>query len=260
MTLSYWNSQFQFSAILPDFTACLDRMRLRSAKVTLPLQRFDYGDDPRQFVEVTGAPARGGVVPVFIHGGYWRALDAEGHRFVLPALAEPTGAAANMEYRLLPHVCLADIVSDTVTGLRLVARQTGCRLLLVGHSAGGHLAVSAARLMPADIHGVLAISGLYDLEPLQWSFLRQEIGLRAADLYGWSPLENWRSRDAGHVTVAVGSDETPEFHRQARMFASSHSAKFLEVPGAHHMTVLDDLADRDGVLCAEIDMRMAARP
>lgn len=250
--LSYWNSQFQFTRLLPHFADHVARMGERSADVTLPFERIDHGDDPRQFVQVTGSPAPGTVLPVFIHGGYWRALEAERHRFLMPTLAGIAGAAANLEYRLLPHVTLAEIIADTLAGLNALIERYEVRLLIVGHSAGGHLAVTAAQALVDNVVGAVGISGLYDLTPLQWSFLREEVGLTAGDLVGHSPQENWQGHDAGHIVVAVGAEETPEFHRQAQMFASSHGARVLTVDGAHHMNVLDALAQPDGVLARAV--------
>lgn len=250
MTLSYWDQQFQFSKLLPDFQSCLAGMQTRSDKVAdhLELQRLPYGAHPRQWVEMSGQPARGDVLPVFIHGGYWRALEAERHRFVLPPLKALRGAVANVEYRLMPEVHLRDIIEDTCAALRLLAQQTGCRLFPIGHSAGGHLAVMAARLLPDHVIGAMAISGLYELAPLHWSFLRDEIGLSTDSFEGCAPQQLWEGHDASHLVLAVGANETAEFHRQAQVFASSHGAQILQVPERHHMTVLDDLAQMDGVL------------
>ena len=257
----YWNQQFQFRKILPDFEDYLQSMERRSASLSLEFrrefQRINYGSDPRQWVEISGTPQEGRLLPVFIHGGYWRALSAEEHRFVLPALKSlngangANGAVANLEYRLLPHVSLKEIIADAVAGLRMLSEQTKSRLIVIGHSAGGHLATMAAQELKQQIVGVLAISGLYDLKPLQWSFLKDEIGLTEDKMAGAIPLEAWQAQTAEHITVAVGEAETPEMHRQAHIFASSHGAKFLEVPDKHHMTVLDDLADTHGLLISE---------
>jgi len=254
MTMSYWNSQFHFRALLPDFQAYLDSMDARSAAVTLPFQAYAYGDHPRQIVEISGRPRA--ILPVFIHGGYWRALTAQMHRFALPHFAEDHGAVANLEYRLLPEVALAEIVEDALAGLRLIADQTGARLFVVGHSAGGHLAVMGALRCPEIVSGAVAISGLYDLSPLPWTFLSEEVGLRAADLAGQSPLEEWDAGGAGGILTAVGENETPEFHRQAQVFASTHGAATFTIPGAHHMTVLDALADPSSTLNTEIRTRI----
>ncbi|WP_222869724.1 alpha/beta hydrolase [Roseobacter fucihabitans] len=243
--------------VLPDFHSYLASMKRRSASVTSAFQRLTYGDDPRQYVEWTGTPSKDRPLPVFIHGGYWRALTAQDHRFVLPAIQSATGAVANLEYRLLPHVTLRDIVMDAVQGLHALSERFHCPLVVIGHSAGGHLAAMAARQIPDRIVAAIGISGLYDLTPLQWSFLREEVGLTLADLRGQSPQDVWEGHDASHITVAVGANETPEFLRQSHMFANAHGALSLTIPDAHHMTVLDDLADPQGVMIAHLTTILA---
>jgi len=250
MTLSYWNKQFQMSKLLPDFQDCLVRMAERSSAVDWEFTTIAYGDHPRQMVEVAGTP--GPILPVFIHGGYWRALTAEMHRFVLPSLAGSHGCVANLEYRLMPEVRLGAIVQDAIQGLRLLAERTERPLFVVGHSAGGHLAVMGALHLPEHVVGAVGVSGLYELDPLAWSFLRDEVGLMAEDLHGLSPQALWQGRDARHVMVAVGADETPEFRRQAEVFASAHGARIRSIPGAHHMTVLDALADSSNPFASDV--------
>lgn len=252
MEIRYWDSQFRFSNILPDFQYCIERMKENSTSVSIDHEKIFYGNDERQFVELFGAPQGKRALPVFIHGGYWRALQAKDHRFLIPTLMGLAGSAANLEYRLLPGVSLSDVVGDALTGLRRLASDTGCQLVPIGHSAGGHLASIAARKLPDDIVNAFVVSGLLDVLPLQWSFLKDEVGLSAATLEEWNPQLIWKGGDASHLFVVVGSNETPEFHRQAHMFADSYGATTLEIGGAHHMTILNDLADPNGMICTHL--------
>jgi arylformamidase len=119
-----------------------------------------------------------------------------------------------------------------------------------GWSAGGHL---AAMLMDeALVAGGLAISGLFDLEPIRLSYLNEKLGLDAEQARRNSPLLNLPTR-AGKLIIAYGSDELPELKRQSREFAAEWSARGLpgeivEVAGCHHYAVLEQLARPDGLL------------
>ncbi|MBC6441666.1 MAG: alpha/beta hydrolase fold domain-containing protein [Rhodobacteraceae bacterium] len=252
--MSYWERQFSLRQLLPDFGDWLDWMARESAGVRdrLGLNRVTYGSHARQWIEIGGPP--GAVLPVFIHGGYWRALEAEISRFALPWMQAMAGASANVEYRLMPEVPLAAVVDDAEAALRTIASETGARLLVVGHSAGGHLAMMGALRCPEIVAGVVGISGLFDLAPLPHSFLAEEVGLTAPDVEGLSPHMLWQGT-AAHVTVAYGAEETPEFQRQSQMFGAIYGARLLEVPGRHHMSVLQDLADPGGVIAREIKRR-----
>ena len=255
MTLSYWDTQYQISAILPGFEDHLADMTRKSQTIGLDVERHAYGPDPRQYFDMHGRPT--GLCPVFIHGGYWRALTADMHRFVLPPMAAAGGGVANVEYRLLPHVSLAEIVGDVLAALRQVSALTGQRLVVVGHSAGGHLAAIAALRLGDMVAACLPISGLFDLTPLPHTFLGRDVGLTPRDIQGLSPQSLFSGTSGRHLCAAVGRDETPEFHRQAQAFATAHGARVLTVPGADHMTVLNHLAQADGVLAQELDRMLS---
>ena len=145
-TRTYLDGQLKFSAFLPDFTTALDRMAADSeaAAAAHDLTRAAYGDDPRQWVEWMAGSGPDRYLPVILHGGYWRALEAETHRFMMSGFAGAGSAVANIEYRLVPQVRLADVVADAKAALDLLCRTFPDQaLILIGHSAGAHLALSA---------------------------------------------------------------------------------------------------------------------
>lgn len=232
----------KFSAILPDFALWQERMVVDSvvAAQTVALGRHAYGPDPRQWVEY--APARGSLpaVPVMIHGGYWRALRAEDHRFVLPALATLGVGVANVEYRLMPGARMANLVDDVAKGLLKVARAfPDARILPIGHSAGAHLALAA--LLSDDklldrVAGVVPISGAFDLCLIAESFLQAELTLTVDE------IERFSVRQVPPVPVlfVTGSDETVPFLQQAETLAAGAAlwGRAMKVSPCHHMNVL----------------------
>ncbi|WP_434054740.1 MAG: alpha/beta hydrolase [Roseibium sp.] len=240
-----WNPQFRFSDVLEDFDDWL-RWRdaaSRTAERSLSFERAAYGAHERQWVETTVCgPAESRVVPVFIHGGYWRSLSAEDHRCVLTGLSVLGNRCANIEYRLMPEFRLNDLVGDAAAALGRLATlyPDDTRFLLTGHSAGAHLAVSTALEtgLGDRIAGVVAISGVYDLVPVAKSFLQDEIGLTDEEIRTHSLIG--ASIDAPLLCV-VGGNETDEFKRQSLAMAESAGAGHLVVRGAHHLSILSDL-------------------
>lgn len=240
-----WNPQFRFSDVLEDFDEWL-RWRdaaSRAAERSLSFERFAYGAHDRQWIETTECgTVQSRVVPVFIHGGYWRGLSAEDHRCVLTGLSSLGKRCANAEYRLMPEFRLNDLVSDAVAALgRLAELYSGdTRFLLVGHSAGAHLAVSTAlRAGLSDrLAGIAAISGVYDLAPVAKSFLQEEIRLTDEEIRSHSLIG--ASLDIPLLCI-VGGDETDEFKRQSLAMSESAGAGHLIVRGAHHLSILADL-------------------
>ncbi|WP_424971828.1 alpha/beta hydrolase [Dinoroseobacter sp. S76] len=243
---AFWDSQFKFSEILPDFAGALARMGAASAAVAErnPLERAAYGPDPRQWVEWIAGHGPETCLPVILHGGYWRALEAETHRFMMPAF-QPFGAAvANVEYRLMPAQRLGDLIADTAAALHTLAtRFPEAQFLLVGHSAGAHLALSAMadRGLAARTQGVLALSGVYDLRPVAQSFLQEALALTPAEIaqHSLSPEGPYPP-----TLYLNGDRETHEFLRGGALMGTAPRAAWRVLPGADHMSLPD-------VVCAQ---------
>jgi acetyl esterase/lipase len=108
-----------------------------------------YGDQRRQKLDVY-QPRRATATPrpvvVFWYGGSWTAGEKESYRFVGAALAQMGYVAVLPDYRLYPNVKFPSFIDD---GARAVAwaqkhaadyHADGRRIVLMGHSAGAHLA------------------------------------------------------------------------------------------------------------------------
>ncbi len=169
-------------------------------------QRIGYGPDPNQFGDLwlPDSSSKHPVV-VFIHGGYWRARYSLDHAdFLCQALAEAGFAVWNVEYRRIgqPGGGWPGTFHDVVQGVRHVSSLETTfpldvqRLVLMGHSAGGHLALWAAgahRLSAAEGFGVtemLPLRAVIALAPVSDLRRAWELHLSqgaAAELLGGSP-------------------------------------------------------------------------
>lgn len=258
------DSLLKFSTILPDFQDWLTRMADDSAPVAsdMDLAAQPYGSEPRQWVEMGRGEGQGGLVPVMIHGGYWRALKAEDHRFVLPALGRLGPLVGNLEYRLMPAARMADLVADVAAGLHLLsesARDTvpNAMLLPIGHSAGAHLAVTALRDDPRFLGrtaGIVSISGIFNLDLVARSFLQTELTLSADEVSRFSV-----GRAPALPTLFVaGSKETAPFRDQARFLAGTRDdLAAIEAVPCHHMNVLHGTLTGDAPLVPLISQWLA---
>jgi arylformamidase len=134
------------------------------------------------------------------------------------------------------------------------------RLYVAGHSAGGHLTAMmlAARwntYMPALpynlVKGGLALSGIYDLEPLvQAPFVNQDLKLDRMLAHRLSPVTMPPATSAPFYT-SVGGDESDEFKRQNALIASVWRNAFsgdIPMHGHNHLTVVEELANPDSDL------------
>lgn len=197
----------------------------------------------------------GGDAPValFIHGGYWQALD----RSFFSHLARPflaAGVALGVpSYDLCPGVTVATIVDQMRAAAVALYRRTGRRMLATGHSAGGHL---TALLMATDWRAIdpslppdlvaagLPISGVFELEPLLPTTIAAPLRLSREDAHALSP--RYLPSPGLPLHAVVGGAESGEFLRQNREFAAAWGGTAEEIPDANHFTVLDALADPAG--------------
>ena len=139
---------------------------------------------------------------VFIHGGYWRALDKADHSFIAPALTQAGACVVVPNYTLCPAATIPQIALQMVEALawtwRHIAEYGGNpqRITVAGHSAGGHLAALlltcgwkdyAPDLPPDLIRNALSISGLYDLEPIRRTPFLSDLRLTPEQVQQASP-------------------------------------------------------------------------
>jgi acetyl esterase/lipase len=215
-----------------------------------------YGDAPQSKLDFFAAKRTGAPTLLFFHGGYWQRNAKEGFSFVAEGPLVHGFNVAVAGYTLAPEATIDGIVREARTALRWLHQHLatlGCdpaRLYVSGWSAGGHL---TAMLMDEPlVAGGLAISGLFDLEPIRLCYLNVKLGLDAEEARRNSPLLNLPARAAKFI-ITYGADELPELKRQSREFAAAWSARglpgnMIEVPDCHHYAVLEQLAQPDGLL------------
>jgi arylformamidase len=221
-------------------------------------RRINYGAGARQVIDVfAGDHGDEGKAPlvVFIHGGYWQALDGSWFSHMARGLNGHGIAVAVPTYDLCPQVSVADIIEQMRQAVRELAKLSE-RLVVSGHSAGGHLAgcmfatdwkAYDASLPPQLVRAAYAISGLFDLEPLVPTSINKALGLDQAAARAASPLF-WKPPSHGSLDAVVGEAESAEYHRQSRSIAETWSrtgvaTTYGALPAANHFTAIAPLAD-----------------
>jgi arylformamidase len=256
--------EYNLRAAFPDHPQWLARWAVDSAAARARLEsRLDvrYGTGAKQTLDLFLAGRARGTL-LFIHGGYWRALDKSDHSFVAPPLVAADVAVAALNYDLCPQVDIARIVDECREAVAWLVRE-GPRhgvparpLVVAGHSAGGHLAAMLvatdwrARGLRADtIAGAVALSGVFDLEPLVQASFNVDLKLDAGHAYLASPI-HLQPRVSTQVLIAAGADETSEFIRQSWLLGERWPECHppgrrgpLLIPGRHHFSVASDLGD-----------------
>jgi arylformamidase len=219
-----------------------------------------YGDGPRQRVDIFPCGRPAAPTLVYIHGGYWQMNDKEPYAFLGESLLPAGFNLALVEYTLAPAARLDAIVAEVRTCVGWVidhAKEHGgdpARVFVSGHSAGGHL--TAMAMADARVAGGLAISGIYDLEPIRLNYLNEKLRLDEAEAQRNSPMLHLPARSAPLV-VAVGRGELPELIRQSAEYAEARQerglpGRYLPVDKHDHFSILEELARPDGKLFAAL--------
>lgn len=224
-----------------------------------------YAAAPRARLDLFLCGSPGAPTFAFIHGGYWQMNGKEDFAFVAEGpLAHDINVAA-IGYTLAPEAGMDGIVGEIAGAVdwlhRSLPRHGGdpAQLYVGGWSAGGHL--TAMAMADPRVAGGLAISGIYDLEPIRRCYLNDKLGLDAAAARRNSPLHLLPER-AGRLVVTVGGAELPELQRQSLDYFAAWTrhglaADFVAMPGDHHYSILEALAHPEGRLVAALRQLVA---
>jgi arylformamidase len=236
------------------------RAAARGAELAL-----SYGPSPRQSIDLFPGKNADAPLVLFIHGGWWRSLE--------PTMFSQLAAGPNAHgitvavagYDLCPHVSIATIIEQMRAACLYLWRGRRQRIMVAGHSAGGHLAAcmvatdwkALAPDAPADlVPAGYAISGVYDLAPLVHVSQNQDLRLDEASAHAVSPLY-WNVPAGRSLDAVVGALESSEFLRQSRIIAEAWrqgmvETRYEELPGANHFTVVDPLEDAGSAMTRRV--------
>jgi arylformamidase len=264
--------EYNNRALVPEYSAFFARWERDSdfVRSTLPCTLdLAYGPDPRHRIDFFPA-ASDRTTLVFIHGGYWRSLDKSMFSWLAAAYVAAGMNVAMVNYRLCPAVHVDDIVDDVVAAMNWMfpkgagsplARDRGAgRIVLAGHSAGGHLVAALfatpldrLRFDPARVAGGVCLSGLYDFAPLRIHSFNADFRLDDAAVARLD-LHDKATTIKAPLVIAAGGDESSEFRRQSQLISEKWAPQArpaILLPGIHHFSIVDAFAERGQVLHRE---------
>ncbi len=216
-----------------------------------------YGTTPRQIIDLFRADAGANApLAVFIHGGFWRSLDPTHFSAAAKGLNGRGIDVALAGYDLCPQVTIGQIVDEMRAACLYLWKRFAKRLLVFGHSAGGHLAAALFATdwqklgAPADlVPAATGISGVYELAPLIHTPMNEDFRLDEAEARRQSPLY-WTPPAGRPFDVIVGATRiervsAPEPHPCGRL-GQGRRAHPLRGAGGREPFLRDRTARRSG--------------
>lgn len=225
-----------------------------------------YGEGPRQTYDLfKPQTVTSQAIVLFIHGGYWQALDPSYFSHMARGLNRRGVPVAVAGYDLCPQVELGHIVWELQQAAAAIWRQFNLPVVAAGHSAGGHL---SACLLATDWQNVdpelpdhlvpaaYGISGLYNLKPLTETSVNNALGLSMESAERESPLF-WPAPSRLVMDAVVGGAESAEYLKQSRRLVDVWGlegvrTRYEEIAGANHFTVIAGLAEPESGMTARI--------
>lgn len=259
------DGQYNNRLHVPDHAAYRDRWAAQSQETRekLPVaEDISYGPMPREKLDVYPALEPLSKTLVFIHGGYWHLLDKAMFHFIAAGFRPYGITTVFLNYPLAPQASIDDIVGSCRRAVQWLYQHVQQfqgnphQMYVAGHSAGGHLAAMLMATnwqlfdpaMPANLlRGGCFISGIFNLVPIRLSILNSVLKLNGEMALRNSPVQ-LEPVNKCPLVVAVGREETREFNDQSKELYASWKARgcdmqLLPLPGLHHFSIVDAVAD-----------------
>jgi arylformamidase len=262
--------EYNNRARVPDHPAHIAGWQRDAAawRATCPRAELDlaYGPGEREKLDLfhPGA-AEDAPLAMFIHGGYWKALDRSFASHCARGLNLRGVAVAVPSYDLCPAVPIGRIVAQMRAAAAFLWRRHRRPILAAGHSAGGQLAAMLLAtdwpaldptLPPGLVRAALPISGVFELEPLLATSVAEGLNLTSGEARALSP--RFLPCPGRPIHCVVGGAESGEYIRQSRDMAAAWGGSFEALAGADHFTVIAPLAEAESPLVQQAER--LARP
>jgi arylformamidase len=247
---------FNNGVAVPESVAMVAGWEQRSAEIR---KRYPdhidlrYGPRERNRIDFLKAGDKAPTL-LFIHGGYWQARAKEVFTIVAEGPMAHGINVALIGYTLAPDATLDEIVAEIHAGIDFLAKQLPALgaaadgIVVSGWSAGGHLTSMA--LSHPFVKAGMAISGIYDLDPIRHSYLNVKLRLDGPMSHRNSPMTQ-AGGPPKPLSLVVGSAELPLLRKQTADFAG-HRARYglpvtyEEIPRANHFTIMQEMMAPEG--------------
>ena len=241
-----------------EYLAKGERISREAEKKYSPLKDIAYGEGSLEKLDIFPSSLPNSKVLVFIHGGYWYKMDKSDFQFVGAGFHPYDITTVIINYPLAPVVTIEQIVQSCRKALQWVSKNIlnhngdPKQLYIAGHSAGGHLAAMMMAGNPQwgstmqGVKGVCAMSGLFNLLPIQLSNINEAVHLDDKIVLQNSPVKLQPVLFCPLI-IAVGGNEADEFKAQsAELFdcwKDMVPIELVELEGVNHYSIIEVAAE-----------------
>lgn len=259
------DTQYNNRLQVPDYADYLNRWELlsRHTEQKLPvIKDLPYGNLQRERLDIYPSLQPQSKTLIFLHGGYWQMLDKSMFHFIANGFHSYGITTVLLTYPLAPDVSMDQIVFSVRKAIKWLYSNYSSfngdphQMYVAGHSAGGHL---AAMLMATDwklfdaglsanvLKGICAVSGLFNLVPIQLSYINKVLKMDM-ETAKWNSPVMLEPLNSCPLIVAVGEAETAEFNEHSKELYNSWRKKgidsqFLQLPGQNHYSIVETIVD-----------------
>ena len=229
------------------------------SRLTIRHEKLKYGQHADEWLWFAQSPEtenRAKGLVAFVHGGFWRRLSADDGTFLTPGFQQQGYDFASINYSLCPNEPLETLIDQTQRAIHFLQTTHDAKsITLIGHSAGAHLiAMALSSNSTIKFAKAILVSGIYDLEPITRTSVNEAVQLNSESAKSLSPINFVSQALDTPLTIIWGENETDEFKRQSREFASAwdnektHSPAITrEISKRNHFDILYDLST-DGLV------------
>ncbi|MGR8947019.1 MAG: alpha/beta hydrolase [Gammaproteobacteria bacterium] len=267
------DAEYNVEFSVDDFSVYVDLYLNESARAREELECLldvPFGPTLDETVDIFPATDPKAPILIFVHGGYWRMLSSKEFNLVAHAPVAAGYTVVVTNYSLCPKVSISEITRQSRAALAwLYSDRFPCngdrkQIYVCGHSAGGH---QTAMLLSTDwqgeyglpqdiIKGGLSISGLFDLQPLHYSWLQPTLCLEHEIIRRESPLFNL-PQSAPPLTLTVGGKEPSEFQRQSADYCEAWTdngltGEYRPLASKNHFDILDGFLAPDSEIMSMV--------
>ena len=198
-------------------------------------------------------------IHIFIHGGYWRALDKSDHSHLAKPFVDKGCLYISLNYGLCPNISLSEITNHVKQAIVWIYKNCQAyggnpnNINISGHSAGAHLCAMMLNFdwiklnLPKDIlKSTFLISGIYEPEVVLKLSLNSEIKLTNKEAINNTPIPN--KNYLSKLFFSVGEKEPNEWIKQTKRYAKlsldyNNTVNFKILKNQNHFSILNMLSD-----------------